>query len=125
VHDYPVFNENTWYTVTLIAENHCIEDTLMKNVLTFDIDELGGESTISLFPNPGNGVFTLNGNLPSNEEFTQHIFNAMGQEIQTMSFNSFDGQIKQTIDISHFEAGVYFIQLQSKGQSHIFKLIIE
>lgn len=124
-HDYPFNMEDTWYVVTLIAGNQCNADTLTKNLLTFDIEELGGESTISLFPNPSNGIFTLSGSLPANEEFTQHVFNAVGQEIQTASFNSFDGQINRAFDLSDFEAGVYFVQLQGKTQNHLFKLLID
>ncbi|MCF8373364.1 MAG: T9SS type A sorting domain-containing protein [Bacteroidales bacterium] len=124
-HDYPLNMNDTWYTVTLIAGNQCMEDTLTKNLLTFDIEELGGESTISLFPNPSNGIFTMSGSLPANEEFTLHVFNAVGQEIQTASFNSFDGQINRTFDLNNFEAGVYFIQLQGKSQNHLFKFLID
>ncbi|SEH05421.1 Uncharacterised protein [Candidatus Venteria ishoeyi] len=125
VHDYVVLNENVWYTVTLTAANQCMVDTIMVDILAFDIEELEGESLISIFPNPSNGIFSLNGKFPANEDFTLQIFNAYGQEIQSNRFNSFEGRINQNFDLSRFEAGIYFIQLQGKSQRQIVKVLID
>ncbi|MEA3444775.1 MAG: hypothetical protein U9R19_08630 [Bacteroidota bacterium] len=76
VHDYPADTSNVFYIVTLYAANQCMEDTSTADVLTFDIEEFGGTSDISLFPNPNNGIFSLNGKLPANEEFSLRIKHA-------------------------------------------------
>lgn len=125
-HDYmPNIEENTWHTATLYAANQCMEDTSTADILLFDMDELGVESTISIFPNPNNGIFSLNGKLPGNEEFSVLMFNAIGQEIKSDNFNSFDGQISRNFDLSDLETGLYFFQLQGKNKTHIFKVFIE
>ncbi len=66
-------------------------------------------TTIGVYPNPSNGVFQIAG-LTAGD--TYQITNATGQFI-------FEGQTN-TIDLRHFDAGVYLIQTQ-KGQARVLK----
>lgn len=66
-------------------------------------------TTIGVYPNPSNGVFQIAG-LTAGD--TYQITNATGQVI-------FEGQTN-TIDLRHFDAGVYLIQTQ-KGQARVLK----
>ncbi|MCF8372134.1 MAG: PKD domain-containing protein [Bacteroidales bacterium] len=80
-HDYPVLNQNMWYTATLISANQCGSDTSMMQIFTFDIDEMGGEAPIQIYPNPNQGNFFLSGSLVLKDDLNLHIFNSTGQEI--------------------------------------------
>ncbi|MEN9994220.1 MAG: hypothetical protein RL762_877 [Bacteroidota bacterium] len=66
-------------------------------------------TTIGVYPNPSNGIFQIAG-LTAGD--TYQITNATGQVI-------FEGQTN-TIDLRHFDAGVYLIQTQ-KGQARVLK----
>ncbi|MEA3444314.1 MAG: hypothetical protein U9R19_06250, partial [Bacteroidota bacterium] len=65
-HDYPVLNQNMWYIATLISTNQCGADTSFLQIFTFDIEEIGENPNIQIYPNPNKGTFFLTGNLKSN-----------------------------------------------------------
>jgi hypothetical protein len=71
------------------------------------LDELN--NTISVYPNPSNGVFQIVGFTSGD---TYQVYNATGQVI-------FTGQTS-TFDLSAFEAGFYLIHTP-KGQASVLK----
>jgi hypothetical protein len=76
------------------------------------INTLSGKNTeknsISIFPNPTNSTFTING-LEKYENTTILIFNNLGQNI-TFS------QHKNQIDMSAFPKGIYYMQVSHEGR---------
>ena len=69
---------------------------------------------VMLYPNPTTGVFTIKGELGNN--FTTSVFDMMGQEILT-KLNT------NTIDLSSQEVGIYFVEVKTKTEKQIVKLI--
>jgi hypothetical protein len=86
---------------------------ISPGTIVFDVRASVGlteiNTTIGVYPNPSNGVFQIVG-LTAGD--TYQITNATGQVI-------FEGQTN-TIDMRHFDAGVYLIQTQ-KGQARVLK----
>lgn len=60
------------------------------------------KSNLSIFPNPSNGVFTLNG---FDQSTTYSVHNAAGQEILRANTS--------TLDLNSFKSGIYFLQYGS------------
>ena len=93
---------------------------LPKKNLTTGVYENATETTISIYPNPSNAVITIE----SSDLFdntTISIKNVLGEE---WLFDKLS-QSQQDIDISSFEAGIYFVTVCSKNKSLTKKLIIE
>ncbi|MDF2435929.1 MAG: glycosyl hydrolase [Bacteroidota bacterium] len=66
---------------------------------------------ISVYPNPSNGMFTLN--LGHNVTSTVEVYNVIGAQVSAKSFNT---QIN-SLDLTGLEAGVYFVKVTTeKGQ---------
>ena len=73
------------------------------------------EYQTSIYPNPTSGKLYID-NL---DEFNQYtIFDLRGQELRTENLNHY----KNTIDLSDFLPGLYFIRLTDNGKSHVVKI---
>ncbi|MEO9532229.1 MAG: T9SS type A sorting domain-containing protein [Crocinitomicaceae bacterium] len=67
--------------------------------------ELGTSDDLSIYPNPTNDIVYILGD--ANKLETIEIYNALGQKVNSSIIVS--GQ-KATIDLSHYEAGVYYLK---------------
>lgn len=77
---------------------------------------------ISVYPNPSNGIVTIqNISANANEAVTLNVFNAIGQKVHSMGVKTTAVQL----DLSTFEKGVYVIQVQSDKAIHNQKVILE
>ena len=81
-----------------------------KYLLTVGIDEQAAEDiNISIYPNPTNGVFTME--LKNNVNSDIKIVNILGETI--VMKNVTDNKV--TVDLSGYAAGVYFYQVMNKA----------
>ena len=124
-HDYPVLNQNMWYTATLISANQCGSDTSTLQIFTFDIEEMSEESPISIFPNPNQGNFFLSGSLESKDDLQVHILNSTGQEIYRKEISSTKGKISEEIKLGKVAPGMYYLMVQQKELKWVWKMVVE
>ncbi len=98
------------------AENHISIFPVGSNcILNIGIEEVFEDENnidISLFPNPANSQITFEFDKVTKDQFFVSIFNAQGQEVKTIEFES--GINNQNIDISDLSSGVYFYRVNSK-----------
>lgn len=80
-------------------------------------------STLSLFPNPGDGFFHVSGEGLEASAITLHIINAIGQEVFTQTIHTREGECTSTIDLRPLPRGIYIVQAFS-GKQYITKRII-
>ena len=81
-------------------------------------DEL--KSGFSIYPNPSNGIFTIENS--NNENINFSIRNVIGQKAYQGSLNAITNSV---IDLSHLESGIYTIEFDGQVKQHNQKLIIE
>ena len=107
IHTFPVINE---YTVELTTNNDC--DTSTRSLiinLAADAGIENNETTFSVYPNPNNGVFKIEG---ENAGEDLRIIDLTGKIV-------FEAQLKntiETINISYLPAGIYFLTIQNSKQ---------
>ncbi len=101
---------------TLNGEQDVYYSYILPPVST-QVNELPGISSISIFPNPSDGILTIKGkSIHSKIE----VFNIFGESVDSFLIED----IKATIDISHQPAGVYFIKVMNlNGASETMKII--
>jgi len=71
------------------------------------------EKAINIYPNPTNGIINIS---PDNEIKSISIFDIFGQKL-------YDKYITREIDISDFQPGVYFLNIETQGTVHRHKII--
>ncbi|MCF8370984.1 MAG: choice-of-anchor L domain-containing protein [Bacteroidales bacterium] len=124
-HDYPVLNQNMWYTATLVSANQCGSDTSSMQIFTFDIEEMDGESLIQIFPNPNKGKFFLLGSLESKDDLSIQIFNSIGEPTFNKKISSLERSISEEIKMGKVAPGIYFLKIQQKEKSWVWKMVVE
>jgi len=95
----------------------------ISNIASSDglgITEMITSDDIQIYPNPGNGLFTLtiNGTVKNAEI---EISNSLGQVIYHSILNS----NKESLDISGFSKGVYFMKLSSNEYALFKKIVLQ
>ncbi len=95
-----------------------IDDITLIDQTTVGVNELGNKNSFEIYPNPNNGVFTIN-----SKDVIQKIevTNISGQLLAQETIDSKTHQLQ----LYNFAQGIYFIKVSySNGLSIIKKLII-
>ncbi|MFN8144274.1 MAG: M43 family zinc metalloprotease [Bacteroidia bacterium] len=86
------------------------------------IDELGWMKDLSVYPNPGSGVFSISGEIPGAEQLTILVLDMMGQEVKEIS-SSKENILK--VDLSDASSGIYTLQFINKDGLSFAKKIVK
>ena len=76
--------------------------------------------TFSIYPNPSNGVFTVNS--PETNTYTIELINVLGEII---SAKTVEGIINETFNMSDYNAGLYFIKVSNGTSENVQKVMIK
>lgn len=90
-------------------------------VSTADIKEEAELNALQLFPNPSNGVFSLEYPNPKMQNLSVEIFDITSNIVFSNTYTS--SYINEEIDISKSADGVYFIRITNENQSYTRKII--
>ena len=80
--------------------------------------------SLSVFPNPNNGIFTIKMSSESQQRMSISIFNNLGSLVASEQIE-INGTISKNINLSHLSKGVYFIQMQTTNDVVVRKVIIQ
>ena len=96
--------------------------------MSFDPAALSVDHVISgefnIYPNPNNGVFTVELNNIKADDYKISVTNVLGQEVYT-STKEISMLISEKIDLSDFEKGVYILEISNSNSTISEKIIIE
>lgn len=107
------------------GNNVFIDDINIGNAESLSVQDLINSDEISLFPNPGSDRVSLAINAPLPFDYDLTIFNAMGQAVQSFANRNFAGGSDQfVLNTSDLSAGIYLINLQTKGGNRIVKRLV-
>jgi len=87
-----------------------------------DIEETK-EVNFNIYPNPNNGVFSLNINETENKNLSLNIFNVLGQVVYTENIQNYT-KVSKDINLSHLEKGLYTLSISNDEGSKTSKKII-
>lgn len=115
------FHAAGFYNVKLWVKNSYGEDSLARNsyisISTTGIDKISKSKIATVYPNPSNGIFTLqsiNGNYPVK---SYEVVDFSGKVIIQKNC---DNSISEEIDLTGYPSGIYFIKAVSNiGYSSI------
>ncbi len=116
--------ENGVYTVLGITGGGTSCPDLVSDPFTVtDVVGIVEKATykVQLFPNPNNGVFTLNINLKRVQDLNISIRNVLGEEISSKNLHS--KYVSDQINISQHAAGVYYVLIQIGDDVVVRKVI--
>jgi hypothetical protein len=101
-----------------------IDDVLLKDALT-GVSLFSSENeTFEVYPNPSNGLFTLNVETTQEEDFNMVVRDVKGKLVYENNV-SVNGVYNESMDFSHLAKGVYYLQVQSENATRVEKLVIK
>lgn len=89
------------------------------------IDENGILSaSLILYPNPARGILNLQVKNMNKEDLSVEIVNLNGQVVYHKQYKN-AGQFENTIDVSNYTNGIYFVKVQNANELKTGKIIIQ
>ena len=92
---------------------------LWSSGLSIGINENELSNSISVYPNPTDGIFTLASSLPS-EKLEIEISNAIGEKVYQVKTNNNNTEI----DLSKVSNGIYFVKINSQKGTTTKKIVL-
>lgn len=102
-----------------------LDDLQLTGNSTADLTEIEAINSVSIYPNPSDGIFNLELNKNLGESIDVSIFNLSGQLVYTKQFSLDEEDQINTIDLKELEKGVYTVQVISEKGNINRKLVIE
>jgi hypothetical protein len=108
---------NGSYAVQL-TENGCVDTSSCATITTVGLESIQDNFVLSIFPNPTDGVFSLNLGRTENEIITM----ISDVHSRIISYNLFNNKEVLTLDIEG-PSGFYFVTVIAGNKQHVIKLI--
>ncbi len=108
-------NGPTWYNISDIPMLRMNFDP----ATIVDVSDIQ-ETIFSVFPNPTNGVFTIELDVKT-AKYDINVYNVLGQTVLSTVTSS----MKTPIDLSSFDKGVYTVELKHRETIYTEKVIVE
>ena len=113
------FDSSGIYTVTLIADYLCASDTfkVSVNFVRTGIDEREGLAGLSVYPNPGPGIFQITG-LRNSGATRFEVYSSTGKLCQSGIPDA-----NARLNLSGLPAGLYLLRIAADGRSYELTII--
>lgn len=106
----------------------CAIPQTVKSCIGIAIDmgvkELASVGSVSLYPNPNNGNFTLNGKMDNNKPVTIQVMNVVGQVMFEEVALPEGGQLNKQLSLANIPEGVYLLHLKTDSGSSTLKFTV-
>jgi hypothetical protein len=117
--------ENGSYTVTVTGQNDCESSkTVLINMATETGESLANGYDVSVYPNPGNGLFYVKINGAGQDDLVLRLVNNQGQTVYIRQFTG-SSSVPEAFDVQDLSRGIYHIMIQGKEIRYQGKMIIQ
>ena len=109
------------YTVEVTDANGC--SSIETFNITTDLREIEAGAVATVYPNPSQGVFTVDimGGIQGQVQY--HVVDAQGRQILNGQWNASEGFFRTDLDLSAAEAGMYRLVMMANGRPSSLQLI--
>jgi hypothetical protein len=118
----------TDYEITMIAQNDCGSDTVVKSITVTNIAEkYKNDFAVNVVPNPSNGNFNIQFDAAAikGESVTLQLFNVQGKEVVVKNIKPSNASVNETIKTDDLSSGVYSLHISSSNLKSITKVVVQ
>ncbi|CAN5178207.1 hypothetical protein BH09BAC1_BH09BAC1_25620 [soil metagenome] len=121
------FDSSGTYTVTLITSNNCGSDTSEPQTIIFTgiKDIAGKELTVSVFPNPSKGLFTVSLNGIAASATQVLVYDIQGRKVNETTLQNSGLAASAVLDLSSNGSGIYIVKVLSGSQTSTHKVVVQ
>jgi hypothetical protein len=116
-----IHSEEEDFTLVIVTENLSNESNEAAHVKR----EMAQENEMVVFPNPNNGIFTIQFDQQEKRKTKIEIVDAQGKLVFEESLGKFSGQYKKEIDLKNRGTGIYIIKIQQGKKMVSNKVIVD
>ncbi|MES2780285.1 MAG: PKD domain-containing protein [Bacteroidota bacterium] len=100
----------------------------------YDVSIIGGVGlssvdasfqNLSVFPNPTTDAITLSLNSIQTQYIRVKLYNIVGTEIKTISYNAPKGTLNEQINLHELQKGIYFMRIEGETGSQTVKILLK
>ncbi len=102
--------ETGFYTVVISNETGCVSSNTLY-VLVTGMEDISGNEFFAVYPNPSNGLITVEFMNSQITEATITVINALGQIIFSSNPKNITAHFTTTIDLGAIAEGIYFLEI--------------
>jgi hypothetical protein len=112
-----------YYSTDLLTDSIICIDSTWEVVTEILSDLLPDADILDVFPNPTDNILNINPDFLGKEFKIQEIiiYNSMGEVV--LSRKSISRKLQETIDVSKFTSGVYFVKIRGEKIDKVIKFI--
>lgn len=81
-------------------------------------------NNVSLYPNPSNGLFTIEMNNQEKGKVLLQVFNQLGKSIKTIELEKTSDYLKTEVDLQNVSKGLYYLQIKINDKQENKKVVI-
>lgn len=101
-------------------------ECIAADTCALGINNLLSNGSLEIYPNPGNGIFTLSFNTDNNvDNYAIKITDALGRAVYNENLNSFTGYYTKKVDIGKYGKGVYMLTITDSKNETVKKIIVQ
>ena len=112
------------YTVTIWSADSCSSTSAIYDFRYTGIEKLGIVSGFSVYPDPSNGLVTVDLRLAVPSAVRISVSNVLGQRVLSINDEASDQTYIKLIDMQHLPSGLYYLHVQT-GEDNILRKIIK
>lgn len=86
------------------------------------VNEQASQTFVSVYPNPGEGVFNLAVSGLNGSEVSSEVYDVAGRRVMSAEYGSQSGLFQTSIDLSDLESGTYFIAVTVGDKKEIVRV---
>ena len=104
------------------GNNLYIDNINLESVLNPEVSDQLRPVTLALFPNPSNGIYTLEMNNLASKELQLEVFDVNGRKISEQTYSNTSSAFKTTIDLREQVTGIYFLRVSNGEKTYMLRL---
>jgi PKD repeat protein len=113
-----------WVFTPLICNTARIPVQVTDPCAINGIHTLFADNHLDIFPNPNNGIFTLEFAVQKTDNYVIKIINTIGQSVYTEKLDGFNGTYSNKIDLSAFSKGVYMLSISDSERKTVKRVMV-
>ncbi|HLG36293.1 MAG TPA: T9SS type A sorting domain-containing protein [Bacteroidia bacterium] len=111
-----------WYFVSVTDANGCSANSDTIHNLIIGEQNLFDANAINIYPNPTDGIFTVEINSTKHDNLSLKVFDVMGRIVYEQK--DIKNKTKHEVDLRENAPGIYFVNVKTEKQSLVQKIIL-